>query len=192
MSLSCLLSHQRHCVSPLIEFWSYPLRCSCFSGSYLMSQLPLCLNVCLTLFRSASMCGWWFSLSYLSPFFLLDIMHGFQFLLSMWIWTFCASGFHFPAPLRLTFATHWWLLSRRSFLFPHFDLRVFSWSLTHIFSHVALSSQGSQEECTISFPANMHNKPIGQGVGFDFSPKSHWCILKHFIGCLCCLKWKVS
>lgn len=53
MSLSCLLSHQRHCVSPLIEFWSYPLRCSCFSASYLMSQLPLCLHVCLTLFRSA-------------------------------------------------------------------------------------------------------------------------------------------
>lgn len=41
MSLSCLLSHQRHCVSPLIEFWSYPLRCSCFSASYLMSLASL-------------------------------------------------------------------------------------------------------------------------------------------------------
>lgn len=37
LPLFCLCSIQRHCVSPLIEFWSYPLRCSCFSCSYLMS-----------------------------------------------------------------------------------------------------------------------------------------------------------
>lgn len=36
MSLSCLLSRHSHCVSPLMEFWSYPFRCSCFSR-YLMS-----------------------------------------------------------------------------------------------------------------------------------------------------------
>lgn len=46
LSLSCLLSRQRHCASPLIEFWSYPLRCSCLSASYLMSlaaSLPSCV-----------------------------------------------------------------------------------------------------------------------------------------------------
>lgn len=36
MSLSCLLSRHSHCVSPLMEFRSYPFRCSCFSR-YLMS-----------------------------------------------------------------------------------------------------------------------------------------------------------
>lgn len=36
MSLSCLLSRHSHCVSSLMEFRSYPFRCSCFSR-YLMS-----------------------------------------------------------------------------------------------------------------------------------------------------------
>lgn len=145
LSLSCLSSHQRHCASPLIESWSYPLRCSCFSGTYLMSlaaSLPsqvlhsfqICFHESLVIFSQLSVTfvfAWhnaWFSVF---AFFLC----GFEQSVPVAFTSLCLSKlFYFPASLSLTFTTHCWLLPRRSFLFPHFGLRVFSCSLTPRFS----------------------------------------------------------
>lgn len=68
LSLSCLFSIQRHCASPLIEFQTYPLRCSCFS--LFLSDVCSCLFhfTCASLFPNLFP---WASCHFLLPFFFL-------------------------------------------------------------------------------------------------------------------------
>lgn len=82
-SLSCFLSLQR--VSPLVEFWSYPLRFLLFF--WLLSDVSGCLSafICASLF----------------PNLLLRMACRFLPVLFLFVWrnpwySACASGFHFP------------------------------------------------------------------------------------------------
>lgn len=132
MSLSCLLRRQHHCVSPLIEFWSYPLKCSCFSRSYLMSQaasLPsrvphsfqTCFHVWLVIFcqLSVAFLSAWHDVRFSVPAFYmgLNIHH-----------SFLESDLHHILLI----------IGHKVFSISSYWPRVFSCSLTHIFSHMVL------------------------------------------------------
>ena len=178
-----------------------------FSASYLMFRAASLIQVCFTLSKSASMSGLSFSLSYLLPFSPV-----FSFCFPMQLWTFCASGFHFPMSVLAVLLScssesdlyHTRLLiTHKVISISPFWLEGLFLQLMPRFSPRWLLVNKAVSECNISLPANMLSKPIGQGLGFDFIPKLRWAFWSVFffffffsffflVGCPSCQQWKMS
>lgn len=97
-----------------------------------LSDVWSCLPVfeCASLFSNLFPCV--IFVSYLLHFFLPDIMCGFRFLLSVQVWKFCIL---FPESyLCYTLL----ILVQKAISSSSFWLRIYSCSLTHIFSHLVL------------------------------------------------------
>lgn len=135
-SLSCLP------FLPLIEFQTYPIRCSCFLTSYLMSVsltslVPHSLQICshrqlaISFQHSAISLPVW-----RNPSHSVSILWVGQNTQCRWLLLFhpLPQLFRLPAPLFLTFTTHCWLLPRRSFPFPQFNSGLFTCSSPARFS----------------------------------------------------------